>query len=164
MPPSVLAPTFWIRNWNDYKLSRLRGTPREDYSYFNLFQHCSDFLFPKREERNEGGRERKKKYRELGEYEGTRKHHRGCSSGNQSVLEKFDGFLPLDDISAIVGCGWGRAFTCQRKERGKDAPRILLARVAPRFYTRNQVSPTSSETILLYRGRGERDREEIGRR
>lgn len=70
----------------------------------------------------------------------------------------------MDDISAIVGCGWGRAFTCQRKEGGKDAPRILLARVAPRFYARNQVSPTSSETILLYRGRGERDREEISKK
>lgn len=121
-------------------------------------------FFSRREKKETREEEKGGKNTENSENTKGRKHHRGCSSGNQSVLKKFDGFLPLDDISAIVGCGWGRAFTCQRKEGGKDAPRILLARVAPRFYARNQVSPTSSETILLYRGRGERDREEIGRR
>lgn len=66
--PSSRQPSEYVTgtiiNYPDF-------VPREDYSYFNLFQHCSDFLFPKREERNERGRERRKKYRELGEYEGT---------------------------------------------------------------------------------------------
>lgn len=141
----LLAPTFWIRNWNDYKLSRLRATPRVDYSYFNLFQHCSDFLPPKKGRKEKETRGKNTENSGEGITKGRVRHHRGCSSGNQSVLEKFDGFLSPCAIFQQLWEGIYMSKKCRRRE-GKDAPRILLARIAPRI---KFFSFPRSETILL---------------